>query len=428
MLWNLLDLLYDIAYFIYKSADSLKWDALLIYIVYVVGKRSGMKMFRKFLTAHFPYLADENEDWRKWATNQIELLGGRKWQPTKQYLHMKRSARVDQTNLITSSTLSQEGTGPEGVLTMAKKLIAVDDGHGMETAGKRTPNNPDGSFMRENEFNRAVVDKLISHLKRNGFDVLHVSPGDTDIPLKTRTDLANNTIDNGFGRRADIYVSVHANAMGSAWNAKAKGIETFYHEGSKEGKKFAKVIQDNLMKGTLMVNRGLKTANLHVTRESKMPAVLVECGFMDNPVEAVLLKSEEYRAECAEELAKGICEYFSRKYIPEGSAISNNGLTPVEVVAVDQNFIGFLMNGSSWVPARALLNHLNASWGYNDKTRRIRVNSTEIETQIIDGVSYVKSTDLKAQGVIMNVMMDPDALNPKKILIYPIINPILGGN
>ena len=70
--------------------------------------------------------------------------------------------------------------------------IAIDDGHGMETAGKRTPAFSDGSVMRENEFNRAVVSYLHDELIRNGFSVVLTAPEDTDISLATRVQRAND--------------------------------------------------------------------------------------------------------------------------------------------------------------------------------------------------------------------------------------------
>lgn len=76
---------------------------------------------------------------------------------------------------------------------MAKKLIALDDGHGMQTAGKRTPPIPElgGRVMLENEFNRAVVKFLDVELRRCGFNTLLVAPTDVDTSLKARTDLVN---------------------------------------------------------------------------------------------------------------------------------------------------------------------------------------------------------------------------------------------
>lgn len=418
-MWSVLETLYEIAYYLLKNMESLKWEALLFYLFYLFGKRSGMKMFKRFLTAHFPYLADENEDWRRWATNQIEFLGGRKWQPTKLYGRTKQLKRLDRKNSTTLSNLSQGVEAPERLYNMEKILIATDDGHGMETAGKRTPQFPDGSYMKENEFNRAVIDKLNVHLKRNNFDVLHVSAGDTDVPLKTRTDLANNTIPNGFGRPADAFVSVHANAAGNTWNSKVKGIEIYYRSGSKEGKKLAQDVQEYLVKGTPLINRGLKTSNLHITRESKMPAILIEGGFMDNPDEAKLLMSDAYREECAEEIARGLCQYFGRQYIEVSKpVVLPTGMFPVEIIIGQTSLLGLLIEGRSWIPVRDSFNVLGINTWLFDK-KSIVVNGNVLETKIINGSSYIKSIDLQSLGLVKSVFLDPDAVNTKRVLIYP---------
>ena len=104
--------------------------------------------------------------------------------------------------------------------TIAK--IALDDGHGAETAGKRTPAFPDGSVMKENEFNAAVAGCLKEALERCGFAVLMVAPEEADTPLKTRVVRANDA-------NADAYISIHANAYGSDWNS-ANGIESIVYE------------------------------------------------------------------------------------------------------------------------------------------------------------------------------------------------------
>lgn len=64
-----------------------------------------------------------------------------------------------------------------------------------------------------------------------------------------------------------------------------------------------------------MPNRGVKEADFQVLRETVMPAVLIECEFMTNLEGAKLLLSTAYRSECAEELARGICELYDRQFI-----------------------------------------------------------------------------------------------------------------
>ncbi len=187
------------------------------------------------------------------------------------------------------------------------KLIAIDDGHGMNTAGKRTPFFPGTKkFMHENEFNRAVADLLKVNLERCGFRTLMVAPGDSDVPLKTRTDTANKA-------KADFYISIHANALNGIWGNQ-QGVSTFHYPGSILSKKAATVIHNHLKQGTQQKDRGVIAQNFHVLRETKMPAVLVECAFMDNLREANLLLSDAFRQECADEICKGICEYFGVPY------------------------------------------------------------------------------------------------------------------
>lgn len=417
-MWTLIDGIYDLTYFILRNLENFKIEALLFYVFYIIGKQSGMKKFKKFLTAHFPLFREESEEWKLYVNKQLVNLGGEKFLPQKEYHGSTLSRKLLRRNLTTLSTLSQ-AVIDRGRQREMRILIADDDGHDMNTAGKRTPLFPDGTYMKENEFNRAVIDKLNIHLIRNDFDVLHVSAGDSDTPLKTRTDLANNTIPNGFGRPADVFVSVHANAAGNTWNSKVKGIEIFYRAGYKEGKKLAQDVQEHLVKGTPLFNRGLKTANLHITREAKMPAILIEGAFMDNPDEAKLLMSDAYRNECAEEIARGLCQFFGRTYIEVPKpVVLPAGMYPVEIFIGDTCLQGLLIEGRSWIPARESFNALGINtWLFEKKS--ITFNGGVLETKIINGSSYIKSIDLQSLGIVKSVFLDPDAVNTKRVLIYP---------
>ena len=181
--------------------------------------------------------------------------------------------------------------------------VALDDGHGMQTPGKRTPAFADGSVMHENEFNRRVVQLLAEKLVAKGIDVVEVAPGDNDISISDRVAAANHA-------KVNLYVSVHANALGGGNWSSGQGVETYHYPGSKESEKLSNIIHAKLAGGTEQKDRGVKSANFYVLRKTAMPAVLVECGFMTNPKEAELLKSESFRIECAEEICAGICEYL----------------------------------------------------------------------------------------------------------------------
>lgn len=185
--------------------------------------------------------------------------------------------------------------------------IGIDDGHGYQTSGKRTP---DG--YKENIFNEKVKRYLIPELKRNGFNCVDCSPMTSDNSLQDRCNRANNA-------NVNIFVSIHANAYGEgSWNT-ADGVETYYYPGSTSGKKLATLVQSELLKGTKQDNRGVKSANFYVLRKTSMPAILVEAGFMTNKREAGLLKSASFQKETAKDICRGICKYFNKSYVKEAT-------------------------------------------------------------------------------------------------------------
>ena len=211
-----------------------------------------------------------------------------------------------------------------------KYLIALDDGHGMNTPGKRTPPltkdlyidgklvRKKGEVIKENEFNRAVVKYLAEALKRCGFDVLLVAPTDEDTPLATRVSRANNA-------NADAYVSKHYNALGSIWQTKAKGLVTIIHYNHQSKTKvLANNVHEELWKlhsDHNCTNYGVRTDtdisgySLYVLRNTKMPAILTESGFMDNMTEVVDMLDTNFQQADAEATCKGICKTFGVTYV-----------------------------------------------------------------------------------------------------------------
>lgn len=188
-------------------------------------------------------------------------------------------------------------------------LIALDDGHGMETPGKRTPIITEiGRAIQENEFNRAVVKFMDEQLQFIGFRTILVAPTDVDTSLVARTNLANS-------KGAHVYCSIHFDAMGNTWGT-AEGHSIFVYPGNlnKQSGKLAECIAEYLKQGTNQQWRGIKEANLHVLRETKMPAILSENGFMDNKREARLMINTDFQKEVAKEHVQGICKYFGVTY------------------------------------------------------------------------------------------------------------------
>ncbi|WP_298832065.1 N-acetylmuramoyl-L-alanine amidase [uncultured Planococcus sp.] len=170
--------------------------------------------------------------------------------------------------------------------------IMIDAGHGPDTPGKRSP---DGR-LREFHFNSAVAEEVKKRLVMDGHSVFFSHQNDVDVPLHERTALANRL-------KVDLFVSIHANAMGNSFNS-ANGLETFtYSRPQAVTRELAVKVQSSLLLVTGRKDRGVKQGDFAVLRDTHMPAILVECGFMTHKQEVELLKSAAYRKRCA----LGIC-------------------------------------------------------------------------------------------------------------------------
>lgn len=184
-------------------------------------------------------------------------------------------------------------------------LVCIDPGHYENEAGKRSF---DGQ-LREYEFNRDVAKRLKKHLERHGVKTMY----SCDIDVKTRISPLERC-KTANKAQADLFVSIHANAFGTAWND-ANGWEIFYHKGSSRGKILAECIQKESIPFLGLRDRGLKTNPFTVTKHTNMPAVLIEHGFYSNYSEMQLLLTDEFREKCAIADAKGILSYLGIAWI-----------------------------------------------------------------------------------------------------------------
>jgi len=199
--------------------------------------------------------------------------------------------------------------------------LYVDDGHGENTTGKRTPIMNDGTVIKENQFNQAVSKTFGKKAEKIGFRVVYTAPEDWDVPLKIRTDRANEDLRRQMKQyphvskeKVAVFISFHYNAFNGKFDDKKGGVETYHYPTSQSGKRLASLIQQQLIKGTDQFNRGVKAANFHVLRETMMTAVLLEAGFMDKLEEAKLMLDEDFQDEVATETLKGVCDYFGVAY------------------------------------------------------------------------------------------------------------------
>ncbi|AYA77330.1 N-acetylmuramoyl-L-alanine amidase [Bacillus sp. Y1] len=194
--------------------------------------------------------------------------------------------------------------------------IMLDAGHGPETPGKRSP---DG--MKEFDFNCAVANAMKAELEQyEGVNVLFAHEPSRDVPLVERTNKAN-------AQKADLFVSLHADALNGVMGDHG-GITTFvYKTNPTKSRMLADVIQRNVIAATGLRNRGVKTADFHVLRETNMEAVLIEHGFMDSRTDLPKLKDANYRNLCGVTNAKSIAEVYGlkRKIVAQAPADSADG-------------------------------------------------------------------------------------------------------
>ena len=204
-------------------------------------------------------------------------------------------------------------------------LVCIDPGHAKNTAGKRSF---DGT-LREYEFNRDVAKRLKNHLTRHGVNVIYSCNinTDIDISLSDRCKTANNA-------KADVFVSIHANAFGTDWNT-ANGWEIYHHQNSSIGRKLAECIRQESIPFLGLKDRGIKTDSLYVIRNTKMPAVLIEHAFFTNKEECEKLKSSVFREKCAVADTKGILKYLG---IPWKETAENTA--NIDEISIIKNKVG----------------------------------------------------------------------------------------
>lgn len=181
--------------------------------------------------------------------------------------------------------------------------IALDAGHGLKTAGKQTP---DG--IKEWEINDKVRDKIVEKLK--DYDVTFIfsdnNEGDKDEGLITRRTMYVNA-------NADVCVSLHQNALKGKWG-KHTGIEVYVDKNcTKEDMELAEAIYKRLVEYTGLKGRGIKKADFTVINQNKVPAVLVEGGFMDSTIDHPVITSEKGQEAYARAVAEGLIEFLGLK-------------------------------------------------------------------------------------------------------------------
>ncbi|WP_340009749.1 N-acetylmuramoyl-L-alanine amidase family protein [Paenibacillus sp. FSL K6-0276] len=190
-------------------------------------------------------------------------------------------------------------TPPPATSNTGKKLIVIDAGHGGKDPGSISVNK-----LIEKDFTLPTALKIAELLKNDpNFEVVLTRSDDTYPTLQDRSKLANNV-------KADLFISIHANSIAEGSKSNPSGTETYYTR--KESLQFAQTVHKYLVAATGLSDRGVRQSSLHVTRETKMPAILLECGYLSNTKDEALLFTADFQDKVANSVVLGIKEYLGR--------------------------------------------------------------------------------------------------------------------
>jgi N-acetylmuramoyl-L-alanine amidase len=186
-----------------------------------------------------------------------------------------------------TSSAAQRGSAAQS--SSSSITVVIDAGHGGSDRG-----GIPGQRIPEKEMTLDVAQRLKALLAAGGYRVVMTRDSDVFVPLPGRVAIANS-----YGNA--IFVCIHFN---SAKRMGAGGIETYFF--SRESLPLASAIHYYVAGGAPSSNRGVRRRGFFVLRKTRVPAVLVECGFLTNPTEGEYVQTAAYRQKLAEEIAAGV--------------------------------------------------------------------------------------------------------------------------
>lgn len=175
-------------------------------------------------------------------------------------------------------------------------IVILDAGHGGSDPGEVV-----GS-VHEKHINLQIACKMKDLLEASGITVIMTREDDSFVSLEDRALIAN-------GSDAALFVSVHCNSYDDS--AAVSGFEVYYYQ-DKQAKSLADSICSDLEATGQLRMRGVKTKELYVIKNTTMPAILLEMGFLTNEAERQKLCTDEYQQMLAEVIASRIARFLTQ--------------------------------------------------------------------------------------------------------------------
>uniref|UniRef100_A0ACD5GSS4 N-acetylmuramoyl-L-alanine amidase family protein n=1 Tax=Desertifilum tharense IPPAS B-1220 TaxID=1781255 RepID=A0ACD5GSS4_9CYAN len=178
----------------------------------------------------------------------------------------------------------------------SRVVVVVDPGH-----GGRDPGAVGIGGLQEKVVVMDISQQVAAILQQNGIQAVLTRTSDVEIDLEPRVRMARQM-------NATLFVSIHANAI-SMSRPDVNGLETYYYQ---SGLGLARTIHNSILQSTGMPDRGVRQARFYVLRQTSMPAVLVETGFVTGREDAARLANPAFRRQMAEAIARGIIQYIQQ--------------------------------------------------------------------------------------------------------------------
>lgn len=210
-----------------------------------------------------------------------------------------------------NQTREERGSSAEEILPQIEKLnftVVLDPGHGGYDPGKVGVN---GAI--EKDINLSISNKLKNLLEQKGTEVIMTRTADealcNNVNKYNKSDDMKNRVKLIEDTAPDIAISIHQNSFTSS---SSKGAQVFFYKGSENSQRLAETLQETIKE--LLADGNTRSAKANDTyyllKKTTCPIVIVECGFLTNPIEADLLNSEDYQNKAAEAICEGIMRYY----------------------------------------------------------------------------------------------------------------------
>ncbi len=159
--------------------------------------------------------------------------------------------------------------------------------------------------LYEKDIALAISQRLGSALEKMGYTVVYTRTDDSDVDLDPRVQIAEDA-------KANVFISIHLNSVESK-SEDVNGIETYFAPGATSGEALARAVHEEVIAATNANDRGVRSARFYVVRNTSMPAILIETGFITSPEESGNLNTASYQQKIADAIARGVDAFLKGK-------------------------------------------------------------------------------------------------------------------